>query len=174
MKQIIIILMLVALSSFLAFGQTKGKKSERIDKVELELLKLEREWIEAFFAKPNRALLERVMTDDYISNNADGTVTNKAQSIAAAESGLFVGTSHTSEDVKVRVYGNTAIITSLDTVKGKFNGQFRHTSIWVKRKGQWQVIGWQGTPVPQRQAVMKQLPSNQGGVEIKIRHFTTG
>ena len=33
MKRIIIILMLVALSSFLAFGQTKGEKSERIDKV---------------------------------------------------------------------------------------------------------------------------------------------
>ena len=150
MKRIVIILMLVALSSFVAFGQTKGKKSERKIKVEQELLKLEREWIEAFYAKPDRALLERVMSDDYISNNADGTVTNKIQSIAAAESGLFVETLYTSEDVKVRIYGDTAIITSLDTLKGKFNGQVRHTSIWVKRKGQWKAVGWQGTLVPYR------------------------
>lgn len=150
MKRIVIILMLVALSSFFAFGQTKSKKSERSEKTEQELLKLERKWIEAFYGKPDRALLERVMTEDYVSNNADGTVTNKAQSIAAAESGLLAGISYTSEDVKVRIYGDTAIITSLDTLKGKINGQLRHTSIWIKRKEQWKAVGWQGTLVPQR------------------------
>jgi hypothetical protein len=76
--------------------------------------------------------------------------TNKAQSIAAAEAGLLAGNTTTSEDVKVRIYGDTAIITSHDTVKGKINGHFRHTSIWVKRKGQWKAVGWQGTPLPQK------------------------
>lgn len=147
MKRIAFILIIVALLSVLTFAQTKNKKLTA--KTEQELVKLEREWIEAF-AKADRALLEQLMTDDYISNNADGSITDKAQSIAAAEAGLFAGTSSESADVAVRIYGDAAVITSLDTVKGKFNGQFRHTSIWVKRKGKWQVIGWQGTPVPHR------------------------
>ncbi len=126
MKRILIIQLCVALSSVLTFAQTKSKKVTA--KVEQELLKLEREWIEAF-SKFDRALLERLMTDDYISNNADGSASNKAQSIASAESGFLDGTSSESEDVVVRVYGDTAVIANLDTVKGKFNGQFRHTSI---------------------------------------------
>ena len=146
MKQIVIFLTLVVLLSPISFGQTKDQKYVRVNKFEQELLKREREWVEAF-AKPDLALLERVMTDDYISNNADGTVTNKAESIAAAKAGSFAGTSFTSTDIKVRVYGDTGIITSLDTAKGKFNGQFRHTSIWVKRNGQWLAAGWHGTPV---------------------------
>ena len=133
--------------SLVAVGQSKSKTSTSGSKVEQQLLKLEHEWLDAF-AKPDRAALERLMTDDYISNNADGSVTDKAQSIAAAEAGFFSGTTSNSEDVKVRVYGDMAVITCLDSVKGKFNGQFRHTSIWVKRKGNWQVVGWQGTPVP--------------------------
>ena len=133
--------------SLVAVGQSKSKTSTSGSKVEQQLLKLEHEWLDAF-AKPDRAALERLMTDDYISNNADGSVTDKAQSIGAAEAGFFSGTTSNSEDVKVRVYGDMAVITCLDSVKGKFNGQFRHTSIWVKRKGNWQVVGWQGTPVP--------------------------
>jgi len=147
MQKLLIILTLAASTSLIAAGQSKSKTSKTVSVVEQQLLKLEREWLDAF-AKPDRTVLERLMTDNYISNNADGSVTNKDQSIAAAEDGFFSGTSSTSEDVKVRVYGDVAVITCLDTVKGKFNGQFRHTSIWVKRKGNWQVLGWQGTPVP--------------------------
>ena len=147
MQKLLIVLILAASTSLIAAGQSKSKTSKTVSVVEQQLLKLEREWLDAF-AKPDRTVLERLMTDNYISNNADGSVTNKDQSIAAAEAGFFSGTSSTSEDVKVRVYGDMAVITCLDTVKGQFNGQFRHTSIWVKRKGNWQVLGWQGTPVP--------------------------
>jgi hypothetical protein len=149
MQRIVVFLILAASTSLIAAGQTKSKTTGRVSKVEQQLVKLEHEWIDAF-AKPDRAQLERLMTDDYVSNNADGSVTDKAQSIAASEAGFFSGTSSTSEDVKIRIYGDVAVITSLDTVKGKFNGQFRHTSIWVKRKGRWQVLGWQGTAVSQR------------------------
>ena len=149
MKRTIIISILFTLAFCAAFGQTKFKKSAPDEKVKQELLKLERQWIEAF-ANFDRATLERVMSDDYISNNADGTVTNKEQSIDWAEAGVFAGTSFISQEAKVRIYGDTAIITSLDTVKGKFNGQFLHASIWVKRKGKWQAVGWQGTPVVQK------------------------
>jgi hypothetical protein len=142
--------MLIALASCASFGQAKFKESRPDEKIKQELLKLERQWVEAF-ANFDRATLELIMTDDFISNNADGTVTNKTQSIAQAEAGGFTGTSFISQEVKVRVYGDTAVITSIDTVKGKFNGQFLHTSIWVKRKGKWQAVGWQGTPVMQRQ-----------------------
>ena len=147
MQKILIILILAASTSLVAAGQTQSRVPKPVNKIEQQLLELESQWINGF-GKPDRALLERLMTDDYVSNNADGSVTNKAQSIAAAEAGFFSGTTSTREDLKVRVYGDMAVITCLDHVKGKFNGQFRHTSIWVKRKGNWQVVGWQGTAVP--------------------------
>ena len=147
MQKLLIILILAASTSLVAAGQSRSKTPKNVSKVEQHLLELERQWLDAF-AKPDRTVLERLMTDDYISNNADGSVTDRSQSIAAAEAGFFSGTSNTSEDVKVRIYGDVAVITCTDTVVGKFNGQFRHTSIWVKRKGNWQVLGWQGTPVP--------------------------
>src|SRR3954453_1474516 len=120
MYKIFIFVILAASTSLVVAGQTQSRVLKPVNKVEQQLLELETQWIDCF-GKPDRDLLERLMTDDYVSNNADGSVTNKAQSIAAAEAGFFSGTTSTSEDVNVRIYGDMAVITCLDTVKGKFN-----------------------------------------------------
>ena len=45
-----------------------------------------------------------------------------------------------SDDIRVRIYGNTAIVTALTTTKGKFSGhgfttQERATDVFVKQMG---------------------------------------
>ncbi len=50
-----------------------------------------------------------------------------------------------SEDLRVRIYGDTATVTGLTTARGKFMGQEfatqeRATDLFVKRNGQWQCV----------------------------------
>jgi ketosteroid isomerase-like protein len=53
-----------------------------------------------------------------------------------------------SDNVKVRVYGDTAVLTGLDTVKSKRKGQeyverYLYTDVWVKRGKRWQCVATQ-------------------------------
>jgi ketosteroid isomerase-like protein len=50
-----------------------------------------------------------------------------------------------SDDLRVRVYGNSAVVTALTRTKGKFLGQEfttheRSTDVFVKRDGRWQCV----------------------------------
>jgi ketosteroid isomerase-like protein len=50
-----------------------------------------------------------------------------------------------SDDVQVQVYGNATVVTGVDTVKGKTNGQshenrYLYMDVWVKRSGRWQCV----------------------------------
>ena len=56
------------------------------------------------------------------------------------------------EPDKVRVIGATAVLTRCATVKQEYkgkdtSGQFRDTTVWVKRDGCWQILSWHGSKV---------------------------
>jgi ketosteroid isomerase-like protein len=60
-----------------------------------------------------------------------------------------------SEDVSVRIYGDTAIVMGLTTSKGKFMGQVfatreRATDIFVNQHGRWQCVFSQLTRVTKK------------------------
>nr|MBA3766029.1 nuclear transport factor 2 family protein [Acidobacteriota bacterium] len=57
-----------------------------------------------------------------------------------------------SDRLKVRVYGETAVVTGRATVKGKYkgmdiSGQYRYTHVFVKQRGHWLVVTAQQTRV---------------------------
>lgn len=54
--------------------------------------------------------------------------------------------------MKVRVFGDTAIVTGSDTEKSTYNGKdssgkYIWTDIFVNRKGKWQAVASQSTNV---------------------------
>lgn len=106
--------------------------------VEQQLTKLENDWAQATITK-DYAVLDRVISDDYTSSgDPDGSVETKAQFMSSMKSGETVIKSYKYSDLKVRVYGNAAVVTGLQTfdmtVKGKdVGGTFRFTDTWVKR-----------------------------------------
>jgi ketosteroid isomerase-like protein len=56
------------------------------------------------------------------------------------------------DDINVRVYGDTAIVTGRSTAKGKdqygtMDEQRRWTRVLVRRDGRWQFVHFQGTPI---------------------------
>ena len=145
-------LFVVAASSF-AYGQTNAGPASGSAKVEQEIRTLEHEWFDSY-VRGNRAAFDRIVADDAVMTYGNGKVGNKSEAIAEVKAPADASYSLTSDDVKVSVYGDTAIVTGRVTEKGIFNGrsvnsQSRYTDVWVKRNGLWQVVAAQNTRLPQ-------------------------
>src|SRR5215510_6710155 len=148
----VIVLLIIGMSSA-ALGQTIGLKADRANKEAQELLKLEREWAEAFKNR-DKAALERILADDVIFTDEEGQVYSKAQYIEAVTQVIEVD-SYVVDDHMVRVYGDTGIVsgcwTGKMTIDGKdASGAFRYTDTFVKRQGRWQITASQDTRIPKK------------------------
>jgi len=69
----------------------------------------------------------------------------RARFLEVIKSGVLTHEMMESEDVHVRVYGDSAVVTGLTRTKGKFMGQDfstqeRATDVFVKRDGRWQGV----------------------------------
>lgn len=116
-----------------------------------EFRQLEKVMFEAVVQR-DLAAVARIWADDFLSTNHDATVVDKAQWIEAIRSGQWPPVDDIrSSDFRLRRFGGTAIITGRSDYfgKGQLLGAVRHTQVWLKRKGRWQMVSWQGTPIPQ-------------------------
>ena len=90
--------------------------------------------------------LNRLMADDYILTDPLGSVRSKAESLAAIERNEVHFESSKSDNVNVRINGDTAVVTGRSTFKGHYKGwsmagQYQYTDVLVKRSGSWQAVG---------------------------------
>ena len=119
--------------------------------IEEELKKLETDRAAAA-VKGDVATLEKQTSDDYTFINVYGRMSDKSQMVNAFKTGQTKLTSNELSDMKVRVYGNTAVITGKADVKGTLggkdtNGQIMFTRVYVKKGGHWQSVAFQQTLV---------------------------
>jgi len=87
----------------------------------------------------------RIYADDFIGVGPSGTVRTKPQVIADFTSGELKFQSITTEEVQVRVYGNTAVETGRSTMIGQDKGKdvprdTRFTRVWVNQRGRWRLV----------------------------------
>jgi ketosteroid isomerase-like protein len=126
--------------------------AQKPNATEQEVLKATQVLNEASLIKKDRATMERLYADDYMYLHSNGTVNNKSQEIAEYMSSDLKWTAHKSDDMKVRIYGNVAIVTGVSTLtgsaKGYVSGARNFTELWVRRNGRWQTVGGQSTIVP--------------------------
>ncbi len=153
MKRTLVITMLAIAVSSLALGQTKSSKAKQSSNVEQAIKQLDNERMQAI-QKSDTAFIERVYANDYVVIGANGTVRNKAQVIADFKSGALKVESLKDDELKVRVYGDTAILTGRSTSKVKdkgqdISGQSLFTRVYVKRNGQWQFVTHHMSRIPQ-------------------------
>ena len=111
---------------------------------EEELLKLENEFAEAI-VKNDLEGIGRLVTDDWIIIGPDGEIVDRARFFEVIKSGALTHDMMESEDLRVRVYGDSAVVTALTRTRGKFMGQDfttqeRATDVFVKRDGRWQCV----------------------------------
>src|SRR5881296_1102927 len=119
--------------------------------VEQDVIKLEQTVTDAQFKK-DRAALERLLADDYLYTHSNGSVLNKAQEIAESMSSDVQWTDSKFADLKVRIFGDVAVLTGEQTIQGTAKGYVpgprRITDIFVRRSGRWQLLGGQATLEP--------------------------
>jgi ketosteroid isomerase-like protein len=115
--------------------------------VEKAIIQMEKDWTEAGIKK-DVAALDRILADDWIAIDFEGNIVNKASVIADLKSGASTNTSVDLGEMKVRVYGDTAIVIGSDTEKSTYKGKdssghYVWTDVFVKRNGRWQAVSSQ-------------------------------
>ena len=143
MQKILAVALLCLFSASMALA--KGSS------VEDEIKKQEEAWAQATI-KDGGAAVEQYEADDIVTTDPGGRVTDKAQDKKDYVSGDFKIESEQMSDITVHSYGNAAVATGTNMVKGTYKGQdisgkYRYTDTWVKRNGKWQVVASQYTKV---------------------------
>jgi ketosteroid isomerase-like protein len=96
--------------------------------------------------------LNKLYAEDFVYTNPEGKVLNKSEQIAnikASEVRLEQGL---STNVKVKIYGNTAVMTGNFIAKGNYRGNpvsinERYTVTWIKTDTSWQMVAEQANVV---------------------------
>jgi ketosteroid isomerase-like protein len=98
------------------------------------------------------ATLEKATSDDYTLININGQMSDKSQMISGFKSGQNKLTTDDLSDMKVRVYGDTAVLTGKVSIKGMMggkdvSGEAMFTRVYVKKGGHWQAVALQQTRI---------------------------
>jgi ketosteroid isomerase-like protein len=112
---------------------------------------LEQKWLESQKAN-NPDLVAPLLADKFVSTGSDGKVASKAESLANAKATKYSSVDY--DDVKVTVFGNTAIATGGFKAKGTdasgkpLDVTERFTDTWMKMSGgKWQCVASHSSPV---------------------------
>jgi ketosteroid isomerase-like protein len=113
-------------------------------KTEEELVALAREWDVAMVGNDAEAI-GLYMADDWTIIGSDGSVGDKATFLGLVRSGALSHDVMESEDLNVRVYGDTAVVTSRGVSGGTYQRQAfreveRASCVFVRQGGQWRCV----------------------------------
>ena len=144
MNRILVVTLLIAALSPLTPGQTKNTRQTQTDRVVERIRELDQERIQAQIHADAMAL-DRIYADDFIGIGPSGTVRTKPQVLADFTSHELTFQSITTDEVRFRVYGNTAVETGRTTTVGQDKGKVvprdnRFTRVWVRRQGRWRLV----------------------------------
>ena len=112
---------------------------------------LEDQWMQSQKTN-NPDLVAPLLADKFVDTNSEGKVRNKTESMAIAKATKYSSVQY--EDVKVTVFGDTAIATGgfkgqgTDETGKAFNSHSRWTDTWVKMPdGKWQCVASHGSNI---------------------------
>ena len=116
---------------------------------------MEEQWRQAQLTDDVGAM-DRLLSDDYVGISMNGEVTTKAQQLDRLRSRSLVLTKIERSDVKVKILGKVAIVTSLASVEGmddglSITGLYRYTRVYQRLPaGIWKITNFELTRVPPR------------------------
>src|ERR1044071_58774 len=119
------------------------KEFDELNQLEQRLIKA---WVEL-----DRETINSILADDWAVIDPAGRVLTKAQVPEECfESGVRKIESGAIDDVKVRLFGEVAVVTGRTIAEGSYQGanvseKLRFTDVCVKRGDDWQVVTSQAT-----------------------------
>ena len=154
MNRILVIAAIIVALSPLAPGQTKSARRTQTEIVAERIRRLDQERIQAQI-HADAAALDRIYADDFIGIGPSGTVRTKPQVLADFTSHDLNFQSITTEEVRIRVYGNTVVETGRSTMVGQDKGKVvprdnRFTRVWVKQQRGWRLVSNHYSPLVTR------------------------
>ena len=150
----VLILVLVVLASYApAQPRKSGAATTAETNAEDEIKNLEEARNQAV-VHGDVAALDRMTSDDYTFITLRGEVRTKSDILKGFASGTFHYESREISDLRVRIYGDAAVVTGRSVQKGMENGKdysgdYRFTRVYVKQKGHWVTVALQTTLIQQ-------------------------
>ena len=149
MKTILIIaISLLLFVSVTAIAQTDPGKSEAAIRQSIKELSVA-------LGANNVSKLESLFADEYAFINPNGVLLTRSQSLESIQNGSVKFTSFNLEDLQIRIYGDTAVVTARATVKMTDRGTervgiSRNTMVFTIRDGAWRLVASQATPIKEQ------------------------
>ena len=144
MRWTLVIAVLALTLTSIALGQEQSASRDQRSSVEQAIRQQDNARIQAQIGA-DAVALDRIYADDFMGVGPSGPVRTKAQVISDFTSGDLKFQSITTDDIQVRVYGNTAVETGRSTMNGQDRGKTvprdnRFTRVWVKQQGRWRLV----------------------------------
>ncbi len=132
-------------------GQPAGTSGRASAAADSELRNLEDQWENAM-KTANTGFFERLYAPNYTVVGPQGRMMTGKEDLQDIKNGAFKIESADHSEVEPRVYGDTAVVTGLSTIKGTHNGQdisgrYRWTDMFVRQNGEWKAVASQVTKV---------------------------
>jgi ketosteroid isomerase-like protein len=130
-------------------GKQPARDSLRIQ-AEQELRQMNDDWVKAL-VRADGATLDRIMADDFFfAYPMEGD--DKAQFIGDVVSGDVKVEFLTRENIGVRIWGSTAVLTGKDSAKWfykgrEFSGHYKIIHVYSLRDDRWQLVSVQACPM---------------------------
>ena len=144
MRRTFVMTILLLTAAPIALAQEQSARRDQRRSVEQVIRQLDHERIQAQIGA-DAVALDRIYANDFIGIGPSGRVRTKPQVISDFTSGDLKFQSITTDDVRVRVYGNTAVETGRSIMSGQDKGKTvprdnRFTRVWVKQQGRWRLV----------------------------------
>jgi ketosteroid isomerase-like protein len=129
-----------------------GPHPRRKDEYKHQVEKLEEVWRTAQMSGDVDAM-DKLLSDDYVGITMTGQVVTKMQQLDRMRKRNLVLTKIEFQDVKLKLIGSTAIVTSLAEVEGTnddqpMHGMYRSTRVYSRlANGSWQITNYEATRV---------------------------
>lgn len=130
-----------------------------------EVMQAEKERAQAVL-RNDGAAMDRLLGEEFTVTDVQGIVHGRLDELSLYKDKRRQTQSWEPSDVKVRLYGDAAIVTERATVKDILEGeqrdiQIRLTHVWVKRDGRWQVVARQATRISEPPSAAASVASRQ-------------
>jgi ketosteroid isomerase-like protein len=112
----------------------------------------ERRWSEAFLRHDVQAI-SQLLADDFVGIDGRGVVSDKAAELEEAKppapgTTKSVLVSEQLSDIRVRLYGDVAVLTAINTAHFSDSTiRYRRTTVWLWRGGRWQCVSFHGSRI---------------------------
>lgn len=112
----------------------------------------ERAWSDAFIRHDVKAI-SLLLADDFVGIDGRGVVSDKAAELEEAKppsrgNSNATLVSERLSDIRVRMYGDTAILTAINTAQFSDSTiRYRRTTVWVRRGDRWQCVSFHGSRI---------------------------